>query len=451
MIETQQSLTESKAQEFRFLLPLIKHKIPYGLDKIPKISTEWSSLLAIEKFNRDPSANTLAKALNGISNSSLQNISYSQTSWPLKACLSACERDGMVLEELAFQAADGNLGDLPEWQTAEKRWQEHGVTRDDLEYMSDTHWPYDKRIAEIGYPFALAGISCTHTSHFLTMTEEIYAIYFGLKSGHVKKKVADWLMFLLSICGERGERISNFGGEELLNIVNTSHNPFFQFKILNALSKFDWQNQNFARVLDAIGLEQSTFIFFRRSTFKDDTVASEFATELDQLYQTYPEFTGVLRLLATFCVAGYHPFDSFSYPPPMKYTEPRFQKAAILLRLALGDWTTDEARELGSLIVHITTELKQTERRYAFLPQNDLHDVFQLLDNHNLKGPHVDVFLLTILDKLQDHNWRVKVPIIQALINSQRRRLSGLGTREAWEATELPKKLLGLCRDESRR
>jgi hypothetical protein len=228
--------------------------------------------------------------------------------------------------------------------------------------------------------------------------------------------------------------------------------PNFNLGILNALSKFDWQDQNLACVLDSIGGEEHRFInLFYRSRFKNDKVAYEFASMLDRLYQASPKLNGVLRLLTAVCVAGYHPSGSFSYPPPMEYAEPQFQKATILLRLAQGDWTTDEAQELGSLMVHATTELEQTEHRYAFLPKNDLHDVFQLLDNHNLKGPHVDVFLLTILDKLQDHNWRVKVPVIQALINSQRRRLSGLGTKEAWEATELPKKLLGLCRDESRR
>jgi hypothetical protein len=450
-IEIQQSLTESKARKFYFYLTSIEHKIPYVLEKIPNISTEWSSLLAVEKFNQDSSANTLANTLREISNSALQNLSYFHTSWPLGACLSACQRNGMALEELASQAADGNLGDLPEWQAAEKRWRKRGVTRDDLEYMSDTHWPYNQRIAEIGFPFAIGGIGYINSPHLLTITKEIHTIYVGLKSGRVKKQVADWLMFLLGICGEEGKRISDFGSEELLNIVNISKYPNFNLGILNALSKSDWQDQNFARALDTIGWAQSTYSFFHRSTFKDDTVAYEFAPMLDQLYQTYPEFNGALRLLTAVCVAGYHPSGSFSYPPPMKYTEPRFQKAAILLRLAQGDWTTDEAQELGSLMVHATTELEQTEHRYAFLPKNDLHDVFRLLDNHNLKGPHVDVFLLTILDKLQDHNWRVKASTIRKIINSQRRRLSDLGTKEAWEATELPKKLLGLCRDESRR
>ena len=449
-IEIQQSLTESKAGIFTFYLPSIEHKIPYVLEKIPNISTEWSSLLAVEKFNRDPSANTLANALRGISNSALQNLSYSQTSWPLQACLSACN-DGMALKELASQAADGNLGDLPEWQAAEKRWRERGVTRDDLEYMSDEHWPYNQRIAEIGYPFAIGGFGYTNSPHLLTITKEIYTIYFGLKSKRVKKRVAYWLMFLLGICGEEGKRISDFGSEELLNIVNTSQTPVFRLDILNALSKFDWQDQNLACVLDSIGGEEHRSIsFFYRLRFKNDNVAYEFAHMLDRLYQASPKPNGVLRLLTEVCVAGYHPSASSSYPPPMKYTEPRFQKAAILLRLAQGNWTTDEAQELGSLMVHATTELEQTEHRYAFLPKNDLHDVFRLLDNHNLKGPHVDVFLLTILDKLQDHNWRIKASTIRKIINSQRRRLSDLGTKETWEATELPKKLLGLCRDESR-
>jgi hypothetical protein len=451
-IKIELSLMESKVRKVWFRLPSIKHKIPYVLEKIPNISTEWLYLLAGGKFNRDPSANTLAEALRGISNSALQNLSYSQTSWPLQACLSACKRDGMALEKLASQAADGNLGDLPEWQAAEKRWQERGVTRDDLKYMSDAHWPYDQRIAEIGYPFAIGGIGYTHSPHLLTITKEIYTIYFGLKSKRVKKQVADWLMFLLGICGEEGKRISDFGNEELLNIVNSSQTPvFFKLDILNALSKFDWQDQNLACVLDSIGREEHrSIIFFYSSRFKNDKAAYEFAPMLDRLYQASPKLNGVLRLLTEVCVAGYHPSDSFSYPPPMKYAEPRFQKAAILLRLAQGDWTTDEAQELGSLMVHATTELKQTEHRQPFLPENDLNDVFHILDNHHLKGPHVDVFLLTILDKLQDHNWRVKASTIRKIINSQRRRLSDLGTKDAWEATELPKKLLGLCRDESR-
>lgn len=352
----------------------------------------------------------------------------------------------MALGELASQAAAGNLGDLPEWQAAEKRWQKRGVTRDDLEYMSDERWPYDQRIAEIGYPFNIGAIGHIRPQHLYAITKKIYTIYFGLKSKRVKKEVANWLMFLLVICWERGKRISDFGSKELLNMVNISKYPVFQLDILNALSKFDWQDQNLACVLDSIGRKEhrSNLLWGRRS--KNDKVAPM----LDRLYQASPKLNGVLRMLTTFCIAGYHPSDSFSYPPPMKYTEPRFQKAAILLRLAQGDWTTDEARELGSLMVHATTELKQTEHRHPFLPENDLNDVFQLLDNHHLKGPHVDVFLLTILDKLQDHNWRVKASTIRKIINSQRRRLSDLGTKDAWEATELPKKLLGLCRDESR-
>jgi len=187
----------------------------------------------------------------------------------------------MALEELASQAADGNLGDLPEWQAAEKRWQERGVTRDDFEYMSDAHWPYDQKIAEIGYPFANRSIGYANSPHLLTITKEMYTIYFGLKSGRVKKQVADWLIFLLSICGEEGKRISDFGSEELLNIVNTSHNHFFQLNMLNALSKIDWKDQNFARVLDSIGGEEHRSIrFFYRSRFKNDKVAYDSALNL---------------------------------------------------------------------------------------------------------------------------------------------------------------------------
>ena len=117
----------------------------------------WGALWAVVAFSADPGPDSLAEALEAIAR---DGCTYSlggvvPTSWPIDACLNWA-RDEADLLELARAARAGQLGDLNGWLTAEQRWIDHGLSRQDLEHSLALHAPFDREVARIGAPIGAA-------------------------------------------------------------------------------------------------------------------------------------------------------------------------------------------------------------------------------------------------------------------------------------------------------
>jgi hypothetical protein len=140
------------------LAPAPEDLIP--LKDMPRPAPEWLCYIALLRFANRPGAQTLAAELRILSttwNSSLWRQPYLEGPWPLAACLVAGQTEADLLR-LAERAERGEMGSLDDWICAEERWQQSGITNEDLVYLSGPQWPFDAQIGERGFPFAVASV-----------------------------------------------------------------------------------------------------------------------------------------------------------------------------------------------------------------------------------------------------------------------------------------------------
>jgi hypothetical protein len=107
-----------------------------------------------------PGADALAAELRILStswNPSLWRHLYLDGSWPLAACLAAGQTEADLLR-LAERAERGEMGSLDDWICAEQRWQQSGISDEDLIYLSGARWPFDAQIGKLSFPFSVATV-----------------------------------------------------------------------------------------------------------------------------------------------------------------------------------------------------------------------------------------------------------------------------------------------------
>ena len=121
----------------------------------------WSVYTSSARLLRNLSKETLAKELTFLADvlefpGGQHPLNWSsRIPWPIRACIDMCHsRSEMLI--LARRAAGGELGDSEDWIAAEKRWLSTGVTREDVLSMSDDRLPFDKNMADIGFPTGLS-------------------------------------------------------------------------------------------------------------------------------------------------------------------------------------------------------------------------------------------------------------------------------------------------------
>ncbi|MDK9700144.1 MAG: hypothetical protein OEM52_08375 [bacterium] len=133
---------------------LLKINHPKEWSVLPVVHPEWRIFQAIGRFANEPSAKTLAKELRWLSElPETVFVRYpirDSIPWPMSACLTKLNRER--LKFLAESLESGKMGDINDWNTAESRWFERGVTKEDYAYHTIDGLPYDARIAEIGFP-----------------------------------------------------------------------------------------------------------------------------------------------------------------------------------------------------------------------------------------------------------------------------------------------------------
>jgi hypothetical protein len=121
----------------------------------------WLPFFIALEFSQDPSATTLAKALERYAEiepfEQLWRVGI-HASWPLAGVVLAAETNEQ-LREYAEVARSGGFGDLDDWLAAEKRWQEAGIEAADMTQPVDGFQPFDSEIATRGFPFGAATVT----------------------------------------------------------------------------------------------------------------------------------------------------------------------------------------------------------------------------------------------------------------------------------------------------
>ena len=154
------SVVRLKGSEYAFLQEL-RH--------IEHWHDSWQIYKYVGDFLEAPSKERLASTLTFLANYSYvegdakPDFEHWSLPWPILACVNSCSNRSDLLT-LADKAAQGELGDAHDWVTAETRWFDKGITRDDLISMSDDRLPFDSRIGETGFPTTLSALKPEHYS-----------------------------------------------------------------------------------------------------------------------------------------------------------------------------------------------------------------------------------------------------------------------------------------------
>lgn len=146
----------------------------------------WLLIRQSALFSIEPSSENLAEVLDVIagairlpllSSFRLGLLLSSMIPWPLLACLMEAN-SANEMRALASQVRRGMMGGHDDWLRAEARWKSQGITKYDLEYMTDGRWPIPKDIGRIGFPFVC----------FLLFRREVR----GLEKGKTEDLEAIW-------------------------------------------------------------------------------------------------------------------------------------------------------------------------------------------------------------------------------------------------------------------
>jgi hypothetical protein len=259
--------------------------------------------------------------------------------WPLAACLF----DARSKEDLAQKAdlvSSGKLGDIKDWQEAEKRWRHHGVNEDDISAISDQSWPFDSNIVRVGFPLGAWGWS-TRSSGKVVELQSLLSKLHSLPNGKLKAWLASIIVDLLSSHG-RFRWLGLPSGKDLRELLTLAipmrNYSWFDFEELFTRVLRNGVSSEWIEFFDWLGRQDYVFVFSEEAPWIESLI-HHFCAEPDNK-------TGLLPVIAA--AAG-----------PTKCKLPRAvlnavsawtgkaRSNAILLTVARDDLTSDELRDLA--------------------------------------------------------------------------------------------------------
>lgn len=430
-----------------------------SLHSVSGTSPAWYPFVAAGRFLKEPSRFTLASELRFIVpqfDRKLLEWAGARLPWPIAACLKMASSES-ELQEIADQAEAGRFGNLDEWNEAERRWSEKGITTDDLMYMTDDRLPFDKHIGEIGFPFIVA-----RTTYFLANQLSYVWFYFSSRrKGHALRDTASEYKVLAELYGRTSEGLlkavlrrwllegytflkSGFlyssaidatGINEIAEAViseiihNQEELPLGMLSPFISAEELVAQKEEF---LDRIG---------RYEQLRSTELPLSASQALIEAFTKNNSRLGILRLLAFINPPKGAPSIPTALLKPELYDDPMFREAAIIVRLSQGDLRADEvesyARHSAALAVQsseiIEAVVEKVVNRQPLL-QKENEDRWRILDK----------FLLHLRSELPTSKWKSIGQINRQLNNSLKRRTSRLTDFQVWSNLQLPKSLYEL-------
>ena len=389
--------------------------------------TDWTPLIAAARFTESPSRETLARELRNIAHTQqpetkfwVAYVAY-DAPWPLGGCISVAT-NGDELLNFAQRVEAGELGDVEDWRAAEQRWQSSGITFEDIEYMTDERWPFDKLIAEKGFPMGISGWSMLYPHKMKSTLAQLYEMYRHLDKSKRRSTVAAWIMSMISEGRYDEGRTIRLTLEEIKQVTGDIIQANYLLN-LEALT-LAWANaEDSAEWMDFLDH------FGRYPWISSHANASTLLPNLVREFSSRPHRMGILRLISFLMETE----DALSIPPPAldlgQMQDLMFKEAAIVIRLAQSDLSADEAKAIASHAGPLLNEQNEYRGRLrSFLP-------------HLQPAPWLDVFLVELSKILPPSRWEVSVDVLNGLNDSLRRRESKIRVPDVWSELNLPKGL----------
>ncbi|VTT98878.1 Putative NTPase, NACHT family OS=Pseudomonas syringae pv. syringae B64 GN=PSSB64_0553 PE=4 SV=1 [Gemmataceae bacterium] len=170
------------------------------LAKMPVGHPGWCPLQHVASFLAAPNCATLASILRrcgdvGWTRDMWPSDLFSQIPWPMAVCLARAATSADLME-LARLADAGALGDQQDWLAAETRWAQDGVTSEDVLSAPDAATPISPRIANIGFPFSVAGVSLSQVPYPTAVHTKLCELALATSNADAKKLVV-WFIVLI--------------------------------------------------------------------------------------------------------------------------------------------------------------------------------------------------------------------------------------------------------------
>jgi hypothetical protein len=391
-----------------------------SLKDMPLIEPAWAPYLSAARFAEQPGSENLAKELRWLSkvwNPKHAHLSYYNFSWPLAACLSACE----TVEELtvlADKSSVGQLGQLEDWIEAEKRWRENGITFDDLKYLSDDLWPFDSKIGKIGFPF-----SCSKLSNSSVAIDELWNILWPQYESLGKSKASSVIaQVLLNLASESLINSSNkplsITPNQLQDLLTALLEPQFKYSLLDFIDVPAVLNEEWVGFFEWLGnLPHQAYVGDKPWPQAD---------QLGQAYSENPTRIGLVAVLGVLAIAG-----SKCSVPENLLTKERFdinktQSMALFVRLAQGNWAEDATVRLAKDFAEHSKE------------SNVIDLALRLMDKQDISEQAKESFILALRDQLLVGKADELTKTIEPLNDLMRSRSSQIHDLERWKQLGLP-------------
>ena len=388
------------------------------LQDVPSSRATWTPMQSIGRFCGDPSSASLARELRCIAdNWGGLGIRALYIPWPLGACIAAA-RSASDLHAYADRADRGLLGNRDDWLAAEHRWRQFGVRMSDIEFITDEQWPFDDRIAAVGFPFVVASTS---------FSPETAADLLAVFHRPIAQQFKDWIA--LQVLGvttrfdeeERSGKLP-MSPDEFLQLCESARRggdpsvgEFLCLLVPPALPDPEW-----ARAFDWLSNRSRDFELYIGTDWP-------WTALLQQSFLLEPlRFRGLISLLGQAAIAGNPVQVPASLLQLESYTEESQLLGAIQLHMIQDDLADDMLRR-------VVTAFASS----AFLREN----IFRLIRSHSVPVQNRCKLILQLRDRLRESNQiaGLRTAFVSALGEVLEKRSSNFSDIAEWQRLALPR------------
>jgi hypothetical protein len=365
------------------------HQALANLRWMPSGHPEWVPFREAHLLLEKPGAETLAAILRSClargydpSSETARKLRFWRLPWPLGVCL-AKTRSQIELADLVVRAERGQLGDTPEWQAAENRWAERGVSISDLTNLSAPGSPFDASIAATGFPIAtIAKWSMEVRAYSLSEVRALLAVFETDALTLLRGKML-WVLWNVIIQCQDVEETDFNRLTSVMQGISGEDRVHLDFERFPARDLPAWWSEFY----NAYGLAHIPVILSQNR----DTVEA-WKEYWEREYIREPRRLGLLRLLGR-CVASGCAVNRV--PPTLlssgMYSDRRIDLAALLVRLSSVNLTSSEVQGLTGWATRLLDPLAEPDAA-------DL--IFSTVEMNLVRVPALETFLIALRERL---------------------------------------------------
>lgn len=363
--------------------------------QVPWRDDSWLPLILANEFLSETTCATLAGILRKCARRGdplpYPRLLVSLLPWPMAACLmSAKSRDDLAV--LANSVDEGALGDITDWNAAEKRWTSKGITMKDMARRPPRPLPFESDIATVGWPGYSRSLSIASAKY---PRSTFQALLSQAEESPPDAAQVDLLWLLLRASSDTGALLTYVKPSRLKALFEAHPSEALWFENVVAYTEKPALRATWLEFFEWLGRSDSLSSYYRPG------VADErWQVAWQRTFIREPTRVGLLRLLGRVASSNERAVEIPAELLDLSaFVEPRFKLAALLVQLSQPGLSERDARRLAELAVSLIEPAAEAAA-------DDL--VFRTAERHLRRVPSISEFLLGLHQHLSvDGGWRV--------------------------------------------